>query len=286
MKIADKNYSKVLKKIKASNQKAGSILEDWIAIGELFLSIKESVDDFKEFLEQKKEINYKQATKYIRIAIHQGQARLETPGSIDEYQKSLPKASDPPRITTARPENLGYVGKQPGLSVNTKDSWFTPAIYVEAARNTMGSIDFDPFSSEVANKNIKAETYYTASDDAFQLPWCSEKGTVNNVWMNPPYSRGVLPLAVERFISEHKKCNFDQAIVLLNSATDTQWYHDMMAAADAFCITKGRISFDNVDGKSKSGNTKGQVFFYFGKAVQQFADNFRAFGIVMTTEVL
>jgi len=286
MEIANKNYNKAIKKIETSNQKAGSILEDWIAIGELFISIKENVDDFKEFLEQKKKINYQQATKYIRIAIHQGQARIESSKSINEYQKILPKANEAPQITTAMPENLGYVGSQPGITANTKDNWFTPAIYIEAARNTMGSIDFDPFSSEAANKNVKAENFYTASDDAFQLPWCSEEGMVNNVWMNPPYSRGVLPGAVERFISEHKKCNFDQAIVLLNSATDTKWYHDMMGAADAFCTTKGRIAFDNIDGKNKSGNTKGQVFFYFGKDVQRFADNFRDFGIVMTTEVL
>ena len=34
MKVANKNYDKAIKKIKTSNQKAGSILEDWIAIGE------------------------------------------------------------------------------------------------------------------------------------------------------------------------------------------------------------------------------------------------------------
>lgn len=285
MKTANKNYDKAIKKIETSNKKAGDILEDWIAIGELFISIKESVDDFKDFLEHKKKINYKQATKYIRIAVHQGQARLETSKSIDEYQTVLPKSNESPQVITAKPETLGYVGSLPGTTV-TKDSWFTPAIYVEAARNTMETIDFDPFSSEAANKTIKAENYYTASDDAFQLPWCNAPGEVNNVWMNPPYSRGVLPQAVERFLSEHKKCNFTQAVVLLNSATDTQWYHDMMEAANAFCTTKGRISFDNIDGKNKSGNTKGQVFFYFGKNIQRFADNFRAFGIVMSTEVL
>ena len=46
-----------------------------------------------------------------------------------------------------------------------ENEWYTPKIYIDAARAVMGDIDVDPASSEIANKIIRAKIYYTAQDD-------------------------------------------------------------------------------------------------------------------------
>jgi hypothetical protein len=42
--------------------------------------------------------------------------------------------------------------------------WYTPSDYIEIARNTMGAIDLDPASSEVAQRVVGATTFYTKDE--------------------------------------------------------------------------------------------------------------------------
>ena len=39
--------------------------------------------------------------------------------------------------------------------------WYTPETYISAARGVMGGIDLDPTTSQQAQEQIKADTYYT-----------------------------------------------------------------------------------------------------------------------------
>ena len=169
---------------------------------------------------------------------------------------------------------LAYTGKIPG-SVSRND-WYTPIKYINSAREVLGSIDLDPFSSEIANKKIKAKHYLDISKDALNCKWPK----VENVWMNPPYSNGLAPKAVDKFLQELGK-SFKQAIVLMNASTDTKWFHKMANACTCFCLTKGRISFESFDGKAVSGNTKGQVFFYFGNYADKFIKEFSKYGLIV-----
>jgi replicative DNA helicase len=45
------------------------------------------------------------------------------------------------------------------------DQWYTPPVYIDAARQIMGGIDLDPASNELAQKTIRAEVFYSAEDD-------------------------------------------------------------------------------------------------------------------------
>lgn len=169
---------------------------------------------------------------------------------------------------------LGYVGRQPGK--RDSDSWFTPSQYVEAARSVLGRIDLDPFSSAEANLTVGARHYFTEADDAFTKVWAA--GTV---WMNPPYGRA-FRASIEKFVNEFTSGHFRAGIVLCNNATETRAGQLLFKTASAVAFPDHRISFTNVDGKKVSGNTRGQMFAYFGPKVALFRKVFSQFGSVLT----
>lgn len=183
----------------------------------------------------------------------------------------------------ATSNRLGYIGSKPGArdASRDSDSWYTPQQYIEAARRVMGKIDFDPFSSPEANARVKAKRYLTAADDATTAKWTASNGKAMSVWMNPPYSSKLVKAAAALFTENVRNGAIAEGIVLVNNATDTLWFHELLAAASAVCFTKGRIAFENVDGKNISGNTRGQAFLYFGGNVAKFKAEFSAFGAVI-----
>ena len=149
--------------------------------------------------------------------------------------------------------NLGYVI----TSTRDSDSWYTPAKYIESVRSVLGSIDIDPFSSKEANSVVKAYVYYTKECDALSFDWAR----FDNCFANPPYSKGLMQSCVDKLLGQRNNGCCKNTILLCNASTDTKWFHKLLNNSVAMCLTSGRISFENIDGKSVSGNTKGQVFF-------------------------
>jgi phage N-6-adenine-methyltransferase len=175
---------------------------------------------------------------------------------------------------------MGYIGAKPGSSNSGErdsNSWYTPSQYIEMAREVMGSIDLDPFSSESANQCVKAERYFDIDVDAHKQVWFDESGTV---FMNPPYGRGEMKQAVETFLANWTKGSISEAIVLVNNATDTKWFQSLHKELAAMCVVSGRIAFENNDGKHVSGNTRGQIFLYFGENNKTFFEVFNSLGCI------
>lgn len=193
--------------------------------------------------------------------------------------------SDPLKIVSAENQSraditrLGYIGRRPGAEKRDADSWFTPDLYLDSVRAVLGSIDLDPFSSEVANRTVKAAHIFTLEKSAFDHPWnvCDNV----RVFMNPPYSMGACGRAVNRFIDEYHSHHVAEGIVLVNNATDTKWFHALIKYCDAVAFTDHRISFWNDDRKDASGNTRGQAFFYFGPNAGKFIETFEKHGSVL-----
>ncbi len=155
------------------------------------------------------------------------------------------------------------------------NEWYTPSKYIELARSVMGSIDTDPASSEVANRTVKAEVFFTEDDDGRSKEWDG------NVWMNPPYAQPLISDFAEAVTAKYQSGEIRQACILVNNATETQWFQRMMEAARAVCFTKGRIKFVDVDGNPDSAPLQGQAIIYMGHYVKEFADAFRAEGTVL-----
>jgi|DEB19_MinimDraft_2_1074335.scaffolds.fasta_scaffold20042_2 ParB family chromosome partitioning protein len=174
-------------------------------------------------------------------------------------------------------KNLGYVGA-PVTKLKAgrdSDSWYTPGEYIESARFALGTIDLDPFSSALANEIVGATKYHSEDDSSLNVDW-----KARTVWMNPPYGP-LCGAAVDKFIEQFTAKNFVEGIILVNNSTDTKWFKRLSEHASAWCFTDHRIGFNAPDGKSLGGNTRGQVFIYFGPNVQKFKQQFDEHGLVL-----
>ncbi len=181
----------------------------------------------------------------------------------------------------ANKNKLAYIGVKPGTKASNSrdsDSWFTPQIYTEMVHDVLGNIDLDPFSSKTANKHVNAKRYFDINDNALKQEWFSDQG---RVFMNPPYGRKIIDAAINTFLINWNNDSITQAIVLVNNATETKWFQSLLANADSLCLPNSRIAFENDDGKHMSGNTRGQIFLYFGHNVNKFEKTFSSIGAIL-----
>lgn len=154
------------------------------------------------------------------------------------------------------------------------NEWYTPEIYLVAARKVLGTIDLDPASSAVANEVVGAAKYYTETDNGLVHPW------EGKVWMNPPFAKDLMPEFAQKLVSEFTEGNVTEAIVLTHNYTDTKWFHALLSKTSAICFTKGRVKFYKACGE-KAAPTQGQAFFYCGDNPKKFEEMFSEFGAVL-----
>jgi|GEM_PF-2287516 len=162
------------------------------------------------------------------------------------------------------------------VSFNTgENEWYTPQIYADAAREVMGTIDTDPASSETANGIIKARQYFTIEDDGRKQTWAG------NIWMNPPYSQPLVAEFCALLVEKLRNNEIKRACVLVNNATETNFYQNMMGKCQAVCFVKNRIKFLDKKGESTGAPLQGQTILYFGDNYQKFAQVFSRFGVIL-----
>lgn len=166
------------------------------------------------------------------------------------------------------PSNV-HVGKNSG-----ENEWYTPALHIELARVVMGGIDCDPATSEIANQTIKAETIFTAENDGRAQTWRGR------VWMNPPYAQPLMNDFAEAVSAKFESGEIEQACILVNNATETQWFQRMLSVASAVCFPKSRIKFLDPQGKP-GAPLQGQAIVYMGDNVEAFQAAFKQEGAVL-----
>ena len=165
-------------------------------------------------------------------------------------------------------DTLPLPEKKPHVTNNSKDDeWYTPEKYIEAARTVMGTIDLDPASNEFANEVVKAEKFFDESVNGLEQEW------FGNIWLNPPYSTALIPKFADKIASSR----FNQAIVLVNNATETAWFRKMVDKASEIVFTTGRIKFRKRDG-THGTPLQGQAIMYYGTKPYMFLNVFRQFG--------
>lgn len=177
-------------------------------------------------------------------------------------------------VTTAA--MLRVAKGEPHVSHNSgENEWYTPPEFIESARSVMGGIDCDPASSAIANRAVKAETYYTEKQNGLTHKW---NGCV---WMNPPYAQPLCSQFCAAVTEKYKSGEIKQACVLVNNATETIWFQQMLEMAAAVCFLKGRVKFVDTQGNPAGAPLQGQAVLYFGSKDKKFSTEFAAFGIVL-----
>lgn len=154
------------------------------------------------------------------------------------------------------------------------EEWYTPDFILTAVR-CLFDIDLDPASSIVANESVNAAKIYTKDDDGLIQPW------EGNIFLNPPYARGVVGKFADKLVMEYKLGHVKQAISLTNAITDTKAGQKLLSNASAICFIAGRLNFKKYGEVGTAGNPQGQMICYFGKYKSGFKEIFSKLGTVM-----
>ena len=177
------------------------------------------------------------------------------------------------RVAKARAGDTSDTGTAHVSNNSGENEWYTPSIYVEAARDVLGGFDLDPASSEVANRTVRADRIFTAQDDGLAQEW-----PVGAIWCNPPYSQPLMGQFATRLAQAAR--DGSQVIVLVNNATETAWFQIIAAECSAICFPKTRIRFLDPDGNT-GAPLQGQAIIYSGSDVASFTEVFGQFGLVV-----
>lgn len=174
--------------------------------------------------------------------------------------------------------NQGRVLTRPQITSNSGQfEFYTPRPFIDAAVATMGGIDLDPASSEIANRTVGAARIWTAEDNGLTKTWDGR------IWLNPPFARGLVQQFIDRLIEETAAGRVTASIVLTNNATETGWGQTLLAHNTAVCLPRGRINFNDHTGRprTESGALQGQMIVYRGDHRGRFAEAFAPFGVIL-----
>lgn len=153
------------------------------------------------------------------------------------------------------------------------NEWYTPPSILEAARAVLGVIDCDPASCEKANENVQAKLIYTVDDCGLKAAKWGRR-----VWLNPPYEQPACTQFIESLAERFNRCEVEQAIVLVNNATETKWFRKLISVASAVVFVSGRVKFLDSTNQPKNTPLQGQAIVYLGECVTNFLGAFAGFG--------
>jgi len=177
------------------------------------------------------------------------------------------------KVRRAVGERLALEQKIGTVTSSVSAEFYTPARYVDAAREVLGDIDLDPASCAEADETVRARRFYDARTDGLAQPW---KGCV---WCNPPYGREG-PKFVAKALREFEAGRVPAAILLLSGySVDTAWFAPLWE--HVLCFVRGRILFHAPLLGDGGGPTAASVFVYLGPDWPRFAGVFGEFGPIV-----
>lgn len=223
---------------------------------------KKSITGLLSILKDK-ELAQKLGTRLMTIS--RWRLKLTTPESFEATYDAC--CARYPKILEF--QTIAHVGQNSG-----ENEWYTPGPYIEAARKVLGAIDLDPASSDAANAVVKARRHFTLKHDGLKHDWRGR------VWLNPPYAQPIITRFCEKLAVSVKAGAVPAAVVLVNNATETEWFRTVVGVAAAICFPSGRIRFWSQKNDTATP-LQGQAVLYVGKDIDRFADMFAEFGFVV-----
>jgi ParB family chromosome partitioning protein len=177
----------------------------------------------------------------------------------------VPKEIPTPEETPQKPQ-IPHVAHNSG-----ENEWYTPPEYIAAAHLVLGDIDLDPASSPVANEIVQAKRIFTRQENGLTQEWQGK------IWMNPPYEVKLIDQFCDKLHTSVLEGRVSEAIVLVNNATETRWFHTLINIAAAVVFPTSRIKFHSPTGVM-GAPLQGQAFIYIGARQDRFLTAFRSFG--------
>src|SRR5215471_8840751 len=124
------------------------------------------------------------------------------------------------------------------------NEWYTPPLYVEAARAVLGGIDLDPASSDRANETVRAHTWFTLQENGLAQQW------QGRVFLNPPYGwqdgESSAGIWAAKLLAEYDAGRVSAAVLLVNAVPGNSWFAPLWRFP--ICFTDHRISFIDAQG--------------------------------------
>src|SRR5260370_39698849 len=154
------------------------------------------------------------------------------------------------------------------VPARNNNEWYTPAKYIEAARDVMGNIELDPASCAIANKTVKAERYFTKEQNGLLQEW-----KAHSLWLNPPYGRSAkmqgqhlstIKLFVDKCLDAYQNGDVLQAIILATTEVNAKWFYPLWQYT--ICFPDHRVNFimENLPKSGKYSQMFGTCFVYLG----------------------
>ncbi len=193
--------------------------------------------------------------------------REESRVSEDDFRGYVQTCNDEGMEVTAA--GLRSVAKR-GLEVHfssASSEWNTPKHIVNAVVEVLGEIDLDPCCNS-GKANVPAKVCWREKDDGLSSPWRGR------VYMNPPYGT-VIADWCSMLVDAVQEGDVPEAVALLPSRTDTEWFQELEAAS--YCFIRGRLKFNDGDVPAPFPS----VAVYWGKRTAQFAAVFSGLGQIM-----
>lgn len=101
------------------------------------------------------------------------------------------------------------------------------------------------------------------------------------MFLNPPYSAGMMRKFIDKTVFDYNTSRINSAIILTNNATETVWGQQLLRRSRAVCFPKSRIKFLNENLQPANTPLQGQMICYLGADNMKFNKIFKDFGCVM-----
>jgi hypothetical protein len=166
-------------------------------------------------------------------------------------------------------------------ATDDSDLWQTPPWFVERLVTHLGPIALDPCASRCISSTVHTVPavvrYDEHKDGLYASNWLRECESYGNgsrlVYVNPPYSRGNLPLATALCADwAEKGC---EVVTLIPARTGENWFDEhVWQRGTSACFLHGRVKFfDPRTGKEAKGTGRfSSVAVYYGPRPEVFCD--------------
>ena len=151
--------------------------------------------------------------------------------------------------------------------------WCTPQKIIDRTIGLFGKIDLDPCSDNPFQPNVPALNHFSKDDDSLNKEWFGK------VYMNPPYGRG-LTNWTNKLKQEYETTRVEQAIALIPSRTDTEWFEELESYPR--CFIRGRLRFSNQENSAPFPS----MIIYMGNNFEDFYKTFIDIGGIYERRII